>query len=168
MTSTNPDPATYEKRLVSARSTFGWLASQTPHPDARTLPDPGGTEVWDWGQVWAHLAEFCPYWVTQAGIILAAPPNVAAHFGRTKKDEGRIAAIARDKSAPIPGLCETATQGLDLARSFIQGCKGTDWARQGRHPTLGVMTLAVMVDEFIVGHIEEHINQFKLLLAPNP
>src|SRR5712691_13274053 len=39
-----------------------------------TQPDPPSGERWDWGQVWAHLGEFVPYWVGEVRMIMARPP----------------------------------------------------------------------------------------------
>lgn len=33
------------------------------------------------------------------------------------------------------------------------------WSAQGWHPTLGVMDLTRIVDEFMVKHLEEHAEQ---------
>src|SRR5205085_993163 len=69
-------------------------------PPGLTEPDPGGTERWEAGQVWAHLAEFPAYWLGQIQHILerrlAGDPEPVP-FGRTKTDAARIAAIERDR-----------------------------------------------------------------------
>jgi hypothetical protein len=40
-------------------------------PDGLTDPDPGASERWEAGQVWAHLAEFPGYWLEQIRSLLA-------------------------------------------------------------------------------------------------
>ena len=40
-----------------------------------------------------------------------------------------------------------------------------DWARTGRHETLGVMDLAAQLRHFHVGHYEEHADQLDLIAS---
>jgi hypothetical protein len=42
---------------------------------------------------------------------------------------------------------------------------GTDWAARGTHPTLGAMDVPTILDEFLVGHLEEHTAQLEALHA---
>ena len=39
-------------------------------PTALTEPDPDGTERWEAGQVWSHMAEFVPYWKGQVESVI--------------------------------------------------------------------------------------------------
>jgi hypothetical protein len=69
-----------------------------PLPSGLTDPDPGATERWEAGQVWAHLAEFPAFWLDQITRVLAAPSTgEPVPFGRTKADPGRIEAIERER-----------------------------------------------------------------------
>src|SRR5688500_18689037 len=62
-------------------------------PRGLTEPDPGGAERWEAGQVWAHIAEFVPYWHGEAESVIAAYDGEPVPFGRTKEDAGRLAGI---------------------------------------------------------------------------
>ena len=75
----------YLARLDAVEARLAALAESSPPPDALTGADPSSGERWDRGQVWAHLAEFIPYWIAQSRPILEAQPSgEPVRFGRTK------------------------------------------------------------------------------------
>lgn len=127
--------------------------------DRHTDPDPPTGETWEWGQVWAHLAEFIPYWLDQARDVIARYHGEPVPFGRTKADAGRVAAIERDRDADVAALAARLDDHIAEARIFLRELPDGAWAARGRHPTLGVMDLDHIVDEFIVGHLEQHAAQ---------
>jgi DinB family protein len=127
-----------------------------------TGADPATGERWEAGQVWAHLAEFIPYWIEQARIVLAAPTE-GASFGRTQADEGRIAAVERDRGTPVAELSARLSGHRALLAELIAGLTGAEWVRTGTHPTLGPMTVEDIVERFLVGHLEEHAEQLDAL-----
>ncbi len=80
------------------------------------------------------------YWIEQARKVIDAHSPDTVPFGRVKSDAGRIAAIERD-------------------RTDSQERTAADWLARGQHQARGVMDLAGIVDEFMVGHLEEHADQ---------
>src|SRR5512132_4023768 len=71
-----------------------------PLPTGLTDPDPGASERWEAGQVWAHLAEFPGYWHDQVRKVAGAQASGSAEplpFGRTKTDPGRLAGIEQER-----------------------------------------------------------------------
>jgi len=124
-----------------------------------TEPDQPSGEQWEWGQVWAHLAEFVPFWMGQIDIIRAGSADEAVPFGRTKADEGRIAAIERDRAVPVAQLWERLHSDLGRLWNFIDHFPDADWSRRGLHPTRGEMTMPDIFHEFLIGHLEEHADQ---------
>ncbi len=130
-----------------------------------TDPDPGGTERWEAGQVWAHLAEFPEYWLDQARGVIAAPEGEPRPFGRTTTDSGRLAAIEGERrTAPI-ALFERARSGIDVATEVLEALPPSAWERVGTHPTLGPMSADQILERFLVAHLEEHADQLDLLAA---
>ena len=125
----------------------------------RTEPDPPTGETWEWGQVWAHLAEFLPYWLAQARAVIRGYSGDPVPFGRVKSDPDRVAAIARDRNAEGPALWARTGQGIAELRAFLRDLPDGAWAAHGVHQTLGVMSLQSIVDEFMVGHLEQHAAQ---------
>lgn len=157
---------------VEGRAVSSWLDRLTACEDrlvglARsrrtglTDPDPGGTEQWDDGQVWAHLAEFGGYWTDELEGIFDRGSDTPVPFGRTKADPGRIAAIAsrrvEEPASELP-LIEAA---MDRLRAVLCEMTSLDWGRQGEHPTLGQMGIERILEEFLVGHYEQHADQLE-------
>jgi hypothetical protein len=127
---------------------------------ALTDPDPGAQERWDAGQVWAHLAEFVPYWIAEARTVTDATNAEPVPFGRVKTDAGRIAAIEERRSEPVAVLWAKVAADVEDLRRFLQESDGS-WARRGVHSKLGEMPLSSIVEEFLVGHLEEHVRQLE-------
>jgi len=130
-----------------------------------TDPDQPSGERWEWGQVWAHLAEFVPYWMAQMRHILETPGSEPVSFGRVKTDEGRVGAIERDRARPIAELWQQLEGHLGQFKSFLQALPPEAWSREGRHPTLGTMGMERIADRFVVAHLEEHADQLDGLVA---
>ena len=135
-------------------------------PPGLTDPDPGGTERWEAGQVWAHLAEFPWYWLGEINRILegrSSGDTEPVPFGRTKEDPGRIAAIERDRHDDPAALLQRVTDGISAAVARVDALPAEAWEARGLHPTRGVMKLAEVLERFIVNHLEEHANQLDQL-----
>lgn len=149
--------------LVAARLE---AAAGAPLPgNALTAPDLPTGERWEAGQVWAHLAEFIPYWIGEARLVLAGRGGEPAAFGRTKKDPGRIAAIERERGTDRAALWARVAADIASLRDFIPAVPDEGWRVVGRHATLGEMSVERLVEEFLVGHIEEHADQLEDLAA---
>ena len=147
------------QRLDAVERELAALAVEPYSADARTQPDPRSGERWDAGQVWAHLAEFVPYWVDQSRAVVAGYEEEAVPFGRTSTDADRVGAIERDRGLPIPVLWSQTLSDIEAARQYIESLDEQALAARGAHPTLGVMSVAALLDEFIVGHLEQHATQ---------
>jgi len=133
-----------------------------PLPAALTDPDPGASERWEAGQVWAHLAEFPAYWHEQIRSIVAAGAGATTDpipFGRLKTDAGRTEPIERERrTAPTDLLARVTSQIADLSATLSQ-LPGDTWNATGLHPTLGEMGLPAILERFVLGHLEEHADQ---------
>ena len=137
--------------------------SEVAAPPGLADPDPGEEERWNWGQVWAHTAEFPAYWVRQIRAALASPGDGPPSFGRVKSDPGRVGAIERDRSVPPTVLMGRLEADLQDLRGLIAGLSDSDWAFEVRHQSLGVMALPRAIEEFLVGHLEAHADQLDRL-----
>jgi len=132
----------------------------------QTAPDARTGERWDSGQVWAHLGEFLPYWIEQAHGVVGNWREEPVPFGRVKSDPHRIAVIERDRDVPPSELMDQVSAGIAATRSFLTNLPPGAWEAVGRHQTLGDMPLERIVDEFMVGHLEEHADQLDNLARP--
>ncbi len=164
-------PATYRQRMRAVQARLEAHAALGP-PSGLTDPDRGGTERWEAGQVWAHLAEFPPYWSAQITRVVDGwsqqfpGPGVdrtPVRFGRTKADPERLAAIERDRHADPGALLARVGREIAEVAAQLDRLSAADWEAVGAHPTLGAMTMSQIVEDFVVGHLEEHADQLDLL-----
>jgi hypothetical protein len=155
-------------RIDMAEQRLTMVAATDPPPAGLTAPDQPSGERWDWGQVWAHVAEFVPYWVGQVRAIVASDGPGPVAFGRTKADSGRIEAIERDRTMATGELMARVSEHLAELRQLSRALGDDDWTVLARHPTLGEMRVEEIFEEFVVGHLEEHADQLEDLAAEAP
>lgn len=151
-------------RLDEVSSRLADLAVLEP-PPGLTDPDPRSGERWEWGQVWAHIAEFPRYWMNEIRAALEQADGEPVRFGRVATDPARIEAIERDRRTPVPVLWEKVVGDLDDLRVLLGEMTSEKWDRRGGHSTLGVMAMDRIFDEFLVGHLEEHADQLESMAA---
>ena len=150
-------------RLVAAMARFrAHLAVDHPR---RTDPVPGEDETWDDRDVWAHVAEFGDYWLAELTALVDAASDQPQPFGRTRRDPQRIAAIESGRAGNPADHLDTIERSADRLATLLAGMTDEDWARAGRHETLGVMDVATQLRHFHVGHYEEHADQLDLIAA---
>ena len=163
----DPRPVAYLRRLDRVEDRLRTHASAPPSAGL-TDPDPPTGERWEYGQVWAHLGEFVPYWVEQVRIVVDPSREEPVPFGRTKTDPQRVAAIERDRRLPQKELMERLDRQIEDARALIAELPSDAWGRRGFHKTLGVMDLPAIFEEFLVGHLEAHAAQLDGLRSGDP
>lgn len=149
----------WHERLTAVTARLRGLADQQ-QPVGLTEPDPGGDERWEAAQVWAHIAEFGDYWLDQLAALMASSEN-APPFGRTKRDPDRIAAIETGRATAPADHLATALRALERTAAFINGLDPAGWARTATHSTLGVLTMDDILEEFLIGHYEQHAAQLE-------
>ena len=134
-------------------------------PTGLTEPDPDGTERWEAGQVWAHMAEFVGYWSDELDRVLSTYDGDAVPFGRTKEDAGRLAGIETGRNEPVPELMGRVSEAIAELKRKLAGLTTAEWNAIGRHPTRGELDAEAIVELFIVAHLEEHADQLDGLTA---
>lgn len=160
------DPtAEFLRRLEAVESRLQAHADAEIAPDALTAPDPPTGERWEAGQVWAHVAEFIPYWLGEAERVVAEGRQQPVAFGRTKSDPTRLAAVERDRDRDRRLLWNRVAGDIAGLRAFLSVLEPSAWAARGTHSTLGEMDLSGIVDEFLVGHLEQHAEQLDGLVT---
>ena len=148
-------------RMAAAERRLAEHAAR-PLPTGLTDPDPGASERWEAGQVWAHLAEFPGYWHDQVRKVAAARASgrdEPLRFGRTRTDPGRIAGIERERRTDPTELLRRVTAEIGEVSATLTGLPDDAWDARGVHPARGEMTVSEIVDRFILGHLEEHADQ---------
>jgi hypothetical protein len=140
-------------------------AAERDTPPGLTEPDPGDDERWEAAQVWAHMAEFVPYWQEQIQSVVAGYDGDPVPFGRVKSDPARVAAIEVGRGEPISELANRVRAGLAELKRYLDGLSAPEWAARGDHQTRGEMDVEAMAQHFLVGHLEEHLDQLDRLAA---
>ena len=140
------------------------LVADEPWP----LSEHWGTEPEaDWGprELLAHVNEMLPYWCEQLEGVLAGDPATAVPFGRLATDETRLGRIGSDRAKPAGQLLDEIGVGLDRAAAFVTGLSAADRERRGLHSSRGELTVDASLERFLVGHLEDHVEQLRGILA---
>lgn len=134
------------------------LARSAERVDRRALYARPGAEDWSVMACLVHAAEFLPYWARQAREV-ASRERSGEPFGRTHDDPERVAAVERgrdDRLADVlPRLRAAAAEAVEL----LGAIPDERWSRSGRHARRGEMTVAEIVDRFLIEHVAEHARQ---------
>jgi hypothetical protein len=155
-------PAAWIARLLVAEERLMSLAGCGSR-EGLTEPDPGGVERWADLDVWAHLGEFPDYWLDQLVLVIGGRAAGPVPFGRTKADPTRRAAVAAARRDDIGRYLGRLLEACDRLRAMLSTMDDADWAARGVHPTRGEMDVATILDEFLIGHLEEHAAQLEAL-----
>lgn len=159
-----PEPADdFVVRLDDLLPRLTGLAQLDP-PTRLTDPDPDTGERWEWAQIWSHMVEFIPYWRGQIDRIREAEPEEdPVPFGRVKTDPERLARIEQGRTVAFSEVWEGFQEEFGHLKAYLGGLSEEEWRRRGAHPTLGIMGMDRIVDRFLVGHLEEHVEQLESL-----
>ena len=151
------DGTDFVARLDDVEKRLDALAALTPA--GLTEPDPGGTERWEAGQVWAHMAELVPYWHGEVKSIIAGYNGDPVPFGRTKEDAARIAGIDLGRHAAVKLFHGRLHEGIAELKRYLAARTSPEWNAVGQHVTRGEMDVEAVVGRFVVAHLEEHADQ---------
>ena len=159
-----------EQRLAAALGDLVALRPAIEGGEPWPLSDTFGTEpeaTWGPRETLAHVQEMLPFWQGEIERVLAGLGSDTAEeppFGRVATDELRLAVIERDRTLPVRELFGRIEAGVGRMRGRLDELGERELARRGRHPRLGPLTVAEILDRFVVGHLEEHVDQLRDIL----
>ncbi|MBA3234738.1 MAG: hypothetical protein H0T59_01940 [Chloroflexi bacterium] len=104
------------------------------------------------------------YWLGEAERVVDMTDGPRA-FGRVATDDVRLAMLARDRTLPIRELLARVQSGLVRWRERWPRLDSGLRARTGLHPTLGEVDVTEIATRFVVGHLEDHLDQLEAALA---
>jgi hypothetical protein len=134
-----------------------------------TAADPETGEQWDGGQVWAHVADILPYWLTQAQRLIDSYAGEPVPFGRTRTDPGRIDVIERNRHQTVELHWGRLHEAAGQVRELIANADERAWTEvKGLHRLRGAMGLSAILTDFMIAHLEEHADQLDSLVAATP
>jgi hypothetical protein len=128
-------------------------------PGIYGAPDPKTGERWNAGNVLGHAAEMLPFWVDQVRGALAGRRELGRGVeGYERRKEG----IESGATLSEDDLRTRVEAGVSLAAILLDEMSPADLERRvtyrsrdgEEHKTLGEL-----VDQLIVGHLEEHAKQ---------
>jgi hypothetical protein len=140
---------------------------------ARLLRDPGvgsrlraspGASEWSAMQTLGHMVEMIPYWLNHCRVLMAAtgePPT----FGRTRGSPERLAGVAHGAAGEPDALLTQLQDEVRAAAATIRNLSSVERSKRGVNPERGEMSVAEVIESFIVGHAEEHVAQVREALG---
>jgi len=140
------------------------LEAGRPWPLHLVEHDAGPESEWGPTEVLAHVAEMLLFWRGEIARILDDDPEPVP-FGRLATDRLRIMTIERDRSLPPAELLERIDDAAERYARLLGRLGPTELARRGSHPVRGELTVAELLERFVVGHAEEHVLQLREALA---
>ena len=129
-----------------------FIEAQSPEAFQRR-PAP---EEWTAAELTGHVAEFPATFSEQARRVAESP---GLQLGRSLDDPGRLAAVAKLAGAGPAEAAAMVRSGVQQAASTLRGIPAAGWEAKGQHRSLGEMSVAEVVERFIVCHLREHLRQ---------
>lgn len=123
--------------------------------------EPGPGE-WPVMSTLAHVAELLPFWAHQAEGIAREP---GSSFGRSHDDPRRVGPIEQHGHDALDAIVPSIRLGLDQCLATLRSIPAEAWSKTGQHATRGEMSVADIVDRFLVSHVEEHQAQIASTLS---
>lgn len=118
---------------------------------------------WSVMQTLGHIVEMIPYWLRHCETLMAAtgePPR----FGRTLDAPERLAGVERGATGELNELLRALNDEVRTAANAIRRMSAAERGRKGIHPRHGEMTVAEVVETYIIAHAEEHLAQVQAAL----
>ena len=154
------DGTDFVARLDAGEQRLAELAAAET-PSGMTEPDPGGTERWEAGQVWAHMAEFVGYWQREIESVVGGYNGTPVPFGRTKEDPGRLSGIELGRHEAIRQLKSRHDASVAELKRYLATLTPAEWSAVGHHAVRGDMDVHAILGRFVVSHLEEHADQLE-------
>ena len=163
MTMTTPDNSgeAQARRLESVDLQLATLIRQ-PQVAERLRAAPGENE-WSAMQTMGHMVEMIPYWLNHCRRLIAATGEPPA-FGRTLNAVERLEGVELGAQGHPDELLRMLHEQVQTAARAIREMTAAERAKKGVHARDGEMTVAEVIERFIVSHAEDHLNQVRATL----
>lgn len=113
-------------------------------------------EEWAAAELTGHVAEFPATFAAQARRLASSP---GLKLGRSLDDPGRLAAVEKLAGAGPVEAADSVRATIRQAIEELRAIPPDAWQVAGEHSRLGRLTVAEVVQEFIVDHIQTHLAQ---------
>ena len=153
-----------ESQAKRLERVYEQVASLLRHPEvASRLRTQPGENAWSAMQTLGHVTEMIPYWLSHCRTLIAAtgaPPEI----GRPRGSPERLAGVAHGAAAEPHALLDQLRHEVRAAAKAIRGLSAAERSKRGRNSERGEMTVADVVESFIVHHAEDHLAQVQAAL----
>jgi DinB superfamily len=159
MTTMNPKVTTIRQNIQSSYNELNrMIAGPLLQLDTAKLYQPPRPDEWTLMQNLAHIIEFLPYWADEIAKLVAAPGQ---NFGRTAQHEGRLRAVEEHGSYTLAHAAAVLPDSYTHLDQVLSTLKDSDLNITGHHSTFGERSLAWFIEEFVTGHLANHLQQMR-------
>ncbi len=113
---------------------------------------------WSIMQLLAHINEIMPYWADEVEKLVAKPGQ---NFGRVMSDETRLKAVSDFGEIELNQARATLPTNYIRLYTVLSQLKDSDLALTGTHSRYGQRGLDWFIQEFVTGHLHNHLNQLR-------
>jgi hypothetical protein len=155
-------------RLADVRAAYANLAPRVVAGEPWPLADDFGTgpeASWGPREVLAHVVEMLPFWLGELERVVDGPPPGPTPFGRVADDKVRIGLIGRERTLPLRVLFARIDAGMADWSQRLSVLTSDERSLVGLHPRLGDVTVDRFLEQFVLGHAEDHAAQLETILA---
>lgn len=141
-------------RLEAAEAEF---ASAVEGVDDSLIRRSVASDGWSIGDIVSHVSEMPGFWGEQVDRIVAGgEPS----FGRTERDEKRLAALEANRQRSAADLIAMAKESLETLRLKFATLSPGQLEMAGTHIIRGRMTASDVV-EMHIAHVHEHATEIR-------
>ena len=159
------DTNSAEAQAQRLEHVYQQLAALVRQPDVmRRLRTPTSENEWSAMQILGHMSEMIPYWLVNCRVLIAAtgaPPQ----FGRSLEAPERLEGVERGATGNPDQIMQQLREEVYAAMSVIRGISPAERHKQGVHISRGEMTVADIIEIFVVSHAEGHLAQVRATLG---
>ncbi len=160
------DPKSAEEQSRRLENVYEQLAALMREPDVmqemHVVRVPG---EWSAMNAMGHLVEMIPYWLANIHAVLEAVGE-SPKIGRSLDSPERLEGAAHGEDGYPDKELEQLREQVHSAVSTFRGMSPAQREKRGMHITRGEMTVAEMIEVFVVAHSEEHLEQIRTAVNP--
>jgi uncharacterized damage-inducible protein DinB len=158
-----------EHRTVSSGEIQAKRLEQVSDEVAKLLRDPKvasrlrtspGENEWSAMQTLGHMTEMIPYWLHHCRVLIESTGD-APTFGRAPGSSERLDGVARGAVAQPDEMLARLQAEVRRAAATIRALSAAERSKRGINPERGEVSVAYVIESFIVDHAEEHLAQVK-------
>jgi hypothetical protein len=158
------DATNIEGQIRRLELVYEQLAAELRRPDVvQRLQNAPAEAEWSTMEILGHMTEMIPYWSAHCrtiGAAIGAPPT----FGRGLDAPERLEGVERGKAASLDEALDRLRAAITHATDTMRSLSPEERGKKGIHIQRGEVTVADIIESFIVTHAEIHLAQIRQAL----